>query len=105
MGGQGSECSDRGNVRVLGSTITLLAFALTLPRSMSTALPKRLLLAGGTGGGRLLLMLLLVTLLGKAMVTMLALYSRNLVRRLRTLVLSAISLGLKLTYDLTSDII
>ena len=68
-------------------------------------LPMRLLLVGRTGGRGLLLALLLVTLLGKARVTMLALYSRNLVRRLRTLVLSAISLGLKLTYDLTSDII
>src|SRR6266702_7411911 len=105
MGGQGSECSDRGNVRVLGSTITLLAFALTLPRSTSTVLPKRLLLAGGTRNGRLLLMLLLVTLLSKARVTMLALHSGNLLRRLHSLVLSAVSLSLKLTYDLTSDII
>src|SRR6266702_1280894 len=97
MGGRGSECSDRGNMRVLRSTITLLAFALTLPRSTSTMLLMRLLLLGGTGGGRLLLMLLLVTVLG--------LYSGNLLHRLRSFVLSAVSLGLKLTYDLTSYII
>src|SRR6266702_3330245 len=106
MGGRGSECSDRGKVRVLGSTITLLAFALTLSRSTSTALPMRLLLVGGTGGGRgLLLTLLLVTLLGKARVTALAFHSGNLLRSLRSLMLPAVSLGLKLTYDLTSDII
>src|SRR6266581_7349988 len=109
MGGQGCECSDRGKVRVLRSTITLLAFALAFSRSTSTALPMRLLLVGGTGGGRgLLLTLLLVTLLGKARVTALAFYSGNLMRRLHSLcglMLSAVSLGLKLTYDLTSDII
>src|SRR6266581_9487501 len=109
MGGRGSECSDRGKVSVLRSTITLLAFAFALPRSTSTALPMRLLLVGGTGGGiGLLLALLLVTLLGKARVTALALYSGNLMHRLRSLcglMLSAVSLGLKLTYDLTSDII
>src|SRR6266702_6039370 len=109
MGGRGSECSDRGKVRVLWSTITLLAFALTLCRSTSTALPMRLLLVGGTGGGRgLLLTLLLVTLLCKARVTALAFYSRNFVRRLRSLcslMLSAVSLSFKLTYDLTRDII
>src|SRR6266571_522115 len=105
MGGRGSECSDRGKVRVLRSTITLLAFALTLSRSASTALPMRLLLVGGTGGRGWLLALLLVTLLCKARVTALALYSGNLLRRLRSLMLSAVSLGLKLTYDLTSHII
>src|SRR6266571_8966604 len=105
MGGWGSECGDRGNVRVLGSTITLLAFALSLPRSTSTALPMRLLLVGGTGGRGWLLALLLATLLGKARVTALALHSRNLLRRLRSLMLSVVSLGLKLTYDLTSHII
>jgi len=62
MGGQGSKCSDRGNVRVLGSTITLLAFALSLTRTSSTVLPMSLLLVGGTGGRGLLLALLLVTL-------------------------------------------
>src|SRR6266702_4415192 len=108
MGGRGSECSDRGKMRVLRSTITLLAFALTLSRSASTALPMRLLLVGGTGGRGWLLALLLVTLLCKARVTALALYSGNLLRRLRSLcslMLSAVSLGFKLTYDLTSDII
>src|SRR6266704_1231148 len=109
MGGRGSECSDRGKVRVLRSTITLLAFALTLSRSTSTALPMRLLLVGGTGrGGGLLLTLLLVTLLCEARVTTLAFYSGNLLRRLCSLcslMLSVVSLGLKLTYDLTSDII
>src|SRR6266571_4122480 len=109
MGGRGSECGDRGNVRVLGSTFTLLAFALAFSRATSTALSMRLLLVGGAGRGRgLLLTLLLVTLLGKARVTALALYSGNLLRRLRSLcslMLSAVSLGLKLTYDLTSDII
>ena len=108
MGGWGSECGDRGNVRVLRSTITLFAFAFALPRSTSTTLPVRLLLVGGTGGRRLLLTLLLVTLLGKARVTALALYSGNLLHRLRSLcslMLSAVSLSLKLTYDLTSDII
>src|SRR6266702_1316448 len=106
MGGWGSECSDRCNVRVLGSTITLLAFAL--PRSMSTTLPMRLLLVGGTGGRGLLLVLLLVTLLSKARVTTLALHSGNLLRRLQSLcslMLSVVSLGLELTYDLTSHII
>src|SRR6266568_87207 len=101
MGGRGSECSDRGKVRVLRNTITLLAFALTLSRSTSTARPMRLLLVGGTGRGRGLLLTLLL-------VTMLALYSGNLLRRLRSLcslMLSAVSLGLKLTYYLTSDII
>src|SRR6266702_1583666 len=108
MGGRGSECGDRGNVRVLRSTITLLAFALSLPGTMSTALPMRLLLVGGTGGRGLLLSLLLVTLLCKARVTTLALYSGNLLRRLRSLcslMLSMVSLSLKLTYDLTSHII
>src|SRR6266702_110340 len=105
MGGWGSKCGDRCNVRVLRSTITLLAFALSLTRTTSTVLPMRLLLVGRTGGRGLLLALLLVTLLGKARVTMLALYSRNLLRRLRSLMLSAVSLGLKLTYDLTSNII
>src|SRR6266571_3092462 len=108
MGGWGSKCGDRCNVRVLRSTITLLAFALSLTRTTSTVLPMRLLLVGRTGGRGLLLALLLVTLLGKARVTMLALYSRNLLRRLRSLcslMLSAVSLGLKLTYYLTSDII
>ena len=105
MGGQGSECGDRGNVRVLGSTITLFAFALALPGSTSTALPMRLLLVGGARSGRLLLALLLVTLLGKARVTTLALYSGNLLRRLCSLMLSVVSLSLKLTYDLTSNII
>src|SRR6266702_4143206 len=86
MGGQGSECSDRGKMRVLRSTIMLLAFALTLSRSTSTTLPMRLLLVRGTGGGRgLLLTLLLVTLLGKARITTLALYSGNLLCRLRSL--------------------
>src|SRR6266702_868576 len=109
MGGRGSKCGDRGNMRVLGSTIMLLAFAFALPGSMSTALPIRLLLVGGTRGGiGLLLALLLVTLLGKVRVTVLALHSGNLLHRLRSLcslMLSVVSLGLKLTYDLTSDII
>src|SRR6266702_3902167 len=105
MGCWGSECGDRGNVRVLGSTITLLAFALTLTRSLSTMLPMRLLLVGGTRGRGWLLVLLLVTLLGKVRVTVLALYSGNLLHRLRSLVLSSVSLGLKLTYDLTRHII
>src|SRR6266702_5477025 len=105
MGGRGSECSDRGNVRVLGSTITLLAFAFALPGSTSTALPIRLLLVGGTRSWRLLLTLLLVTLLSKARVTTLALHSGNLLRRLGSLMLFAVSLSLKLTYDLTSDIV
>src|SRR6266702_2817078 len=109
MGGRGSECSNRGKVRVLGSTITLLAFALALFRSASTALPMRLLLVGGTGRSiRLLLALLLVSLLGKARITALTLYSGNLLRRLHSLcslMLSMVSLSLKLTYDLTSDII
>src|SRR6266702_7644506 len=103
MGGRGSECSDRGNVRVLGNTITLLAFALT--RSMSTALPMRLLLVGGTRGRGWLLALLLVTLLCKARITTLALNSRNLLCRLCILMLSMVSLSLNLTYDLTGDII
>src|SRR6266581_3201893 len=108
MGGRGSECSNRGKVRVRRSTITLLAFALSLTRTTSTVLPVRLLQVGGTRGRGLLWALLLVTLLGKARVTALALYSGNLLRRLRSLcslMLSAVSLGLKLTYDLTSDII
>src|SRR6266571_4076423 len=105
MGGRGSECSDRGKVSVLRSTITLLAFAFALPRSTSTTLPIRLLLVGGTGGRGWLLALLLVTLLCKVRVTALTLYSGNLLRRLRSLVLSTVSLSLKLTYDLTSDII
>src|SRR6266702_6985619 len=108
MGGRGSECGDRGKVRVLRSTITLLAFALSLTGTTSPALPVRLLQVGGTGGRGLLLALLLVTLLGKARITALALYSGNLLHRLRSLcslMLSAVSLGLKLTYDLTSDII
>ena len=83
----------------------MLAFAFALPRSTSTALPVRLLLVGGTRGRGWLLVLLLVTLLGKVRVTVLALYSGNLLHRLRSLVLSSVSLGLKLTYDLTSDII
>src|SRR6266702_2163556 len=108
MGGWGSECSDRGNVRVLGSTFTLLAFALTLSRSTSTALLMRLLLVGGTGGRGLLLVLLLVTLLCKARVITLAFHSRNLLRRLHSLcsiMLSSVSLSLKLTYDLSGNII
>jgi len=108
MGGQGSECGDRGKVRVLRSTITLLAFALSLTGTTSTTLPVRLLQVGGTGGRGLLLALLLVTLLGKARITALALYSGNLLCRLCSLcslMLSAVSLSLKLTYDLTSDII
>src|SRR6266702_7683720 len=105
MGGQGSKCCDRGNVRVLGSTITLLAFAFTLTGTTSTTLPIRLLLVGGTRSRGWLLALLLVTLLGKARITALALNSRNLLCRLRSLMLSAVSLGLKLTYYLTSNII
>src|SRR6266571_7907469 len=98
MGGQGSECSDRGNVRVLRSTITLLAFAFALPRSTSTALPVRLLLVRGTRDRGWLLALLLITLLGKARVTVLTLNSGNILRRLGSLMLSAVSLSLKLTY-------
>src|SRR6266702_7545814 len=103
--GWGHKCSDRGNVRVLGSTITLLAFALTLTGTTSTMLPMRLLLVGGTGSRGWLLVLLLVTLLCKARVTTLALNSGNLLHRLCSLMLSMVSLSLKLTYDLTGDII
>src|SRR6266702_772588 len=108
MGGRGSECGNRCNVRVLRSTITLLAFALSLTGTTSTTLPIRLLLVGRTRGRGLLLVLLLVTLLGKARVTTLVLHSGNLLCRLRSLcslMLSAVSLGLELTYDLTRHII
>src|SRR6266702_3511655 len=105
MGGQGSKCGDRGNVRVLGSTLTLLAFALSFTGTSSTTLPMRLLLVRGTRSRGWLLALLLVTLLSKVRVTTLALYSGNLLHRLCSLMLSAVSLSLKLTYDLTSDII
>ncbi len=83
----------------------MLALAFTFTRTPSTVLPVRLLLGGGTKGRRLLLALLLTSLLSKVRIATLALDGGNLLCSLCTLVLSAVSLGLKLTYDLTGNII